>query len=61
MKQFEVVRVTKDSPVDGITKGQTGTILDVYDDDHFEVEICDSTGITLFLGVISRDFLEVVF
>ncbi|MFF2450298.1 DUF4926 domain-containing protein [Neobacillus sp. NPDC058068] len=60
MKQFDVVKITKDNLIEGITKGQIGTILEVYDDNHFEVEICDSNGITLFLGALSRDFLEVV-
>ena len=40
--------------------GQIGTILEVYDDNHFEVEICDSNGITLFLGALSKEILEVV-
>ncbi|QIZ08231.1 DUF4926 domain-containing protein [Priestia megaterium] len=60
MKQFDVVKIKKDYSIEGITKGQTGTILEVYDDNHFEVEICDRNGITLFLGTLSRDFLEVV-
>jgi hypothetical protein len=60
MKPFDVVKITKNNPTEGITKGQIGTILEVYDDNHFEVEICDSNGITLFLGALSRDFLEVV-
>jgi hypothetical protein len=59
MKQFDVVRITMDSPNEAITKGQIGTILEVYDDNHFEVEICNSNGKTLFLGALSRDFLEV--
>lgn len=60
MKQFDVVKLTKDNPNKDITKGQIGTILEVYNDKHFEVEICDSYGKTLFLGALSRDFLEVV-
>lgn len=60
MKQFDVVKITKDNPIEGIIKGQVGTILEVYDDNNFEVEICDINGITLFLGALSRDFLEVV-
>ncbi|WP_115995966.1 DUF4926 domain-containing protein [Cohnella lupini] len=59
MKQFDVVRITKDDPENGITKGQIGTILEVWDDKNFDVEISDSSnGITLFLGVLSRDILE---
>jgi hypothetical protein len=49
MKQYDVVRLTKDDPDNGITKGQIGTILEVWDDTNFEVEISDSSnGITLF-------------
>ncbi|MBM7602577.1 hypothetical protein JOC75_000547 [Metabacillus crassostreae] len=60
MKPFDVVRITKDKPHEAITKGQIGTILEVYDEKKFEVEICDSNGTTLFLGALSREFLEVV-
>lgn len=60
VKQFDVVRITKDYPIEGIIKGQIGTILDVYDDNHFEIEICDDYERTLFLVTLSKDFLEVV-
>ncbi|WP_088071956.1 DUF4926 domain-containing protein [Gottfriedia luciferensis] len=52
MKQFDVVRITKDSSSKGITKGQIGTILEVWDEHHFEVEISGSKGITIFSGAI---------
>ncbi|WML46139.1 DUF4926 domain-containing protein [Neobacillus sp. PS3-40] len=61
MKQFDTVKITMDNHNEGVTKGQIGTILEVYDDNYFEIEICDSNGITLFLGALSRDFLEAVF
>jgi hypothetical protein len=60
MKQYDVVRITKDIQSEGFTKGQIGTILEVYYDNHFEVEICDKNGITLFLGALSGDILEFV-
>ncbi|TXC85962.1 DUF4926 domain-containing protein [Metabacillus litoralis] len=34
MKLFDVVRITKDNSIEAITKGQIGTILEVYDDNH---------------------------
>ncbi|MFJ5763636.1 hypothetical protein ACIQAA_32015 [Neobacillus sp. NPDC093182] len=37
-----------------------GIILEVYDDNHFEVEICEINGITLFLGALSKEIFEVV-
>lgn len=58
MKQYDVVKVIRDDPENGITKGQIGTILEVWDEGHFEVEISDSNGITLFLGSLSREILE---
>ncbi|MFC4322659.1 DUF4926 domain-containing protein [Litchfieldia salsa] len=61
MKQFDVVRITKDYPAEGIIKGQIGTIIEVYVNNHFEIEICDNNGRTLFLGALSKDFLEVVY
>jgi hypothetical protein len=60
MKQYDVVRITKDIQSEGINKGQIGTILEVYHNNHFEVEICDENGITLFLGALSGDILEFV-
>jgi hypothetical protein len=60
MKQYDVVRIKNDIPSEGITKGQIGTILEVYHDSHFEIEISDENGITLFSGAISSDILEVV-
>jgi hypothetical protein len=41
MKQYDVVRITKDISSQGIAKGQIGTILEVYYDNHFEIEISD--------------------
>jgi hypothetical protein len=58
MKQYDVVRIIRDDPNNGITKGQIGTILEVYDHSHFEIEICDINGITLFLGTLASDNLE---
>jgi hypothetical protein len=29
MKQFDVIKIKKDNPAEGITKGQIGTILEV--------------------------------
>ncbi|CAN7762167.1 DUF4926 domain-containing protein [Paenibacillus sp. LjRoot56] len=58
LKQFDVVRITKNLPEYEIIKGQSGTILEIYDRNNFEIEICDENGTTLFLGALSRDCLE---
>ncbi|WML46715.1 DUF4926 domain-containing protein [Neobacillus sp. PS3-34] len=60
MKQFDQVRILKDIPDEGISIGQIGYILEVYDDYHFEVEISDCKGQTLFLGSLPAEYLEVV-
>lgn len=48
MRQFDVIAVIKDFPEYGLVRGQKGTILEVYDEQNFEVEFCDSVGITIF-------------
>ncbi|OAS85101.1 DUF4926 domain-containing protein [Metabacillus litoralis] len=58
MKQYDVVRIIKDDPNNEFTKGQVGTILEVYEDNNYEVEISDKDEITLFLGAISGDYLQ---
>lgn len=60
LKQFDRVRILKDLPDEGISKGQLGYILEVYDETHFEVEISDIKGSTLFLGSLPAEYLEVV-
>ncbi|MBD8591476.1 DUF4926 domain-containing protein [Peribacillus simplex] len=44
MKQYDVVRIIKDDPNNELTKGQVGTILEVYEDNNYEVEISDKDG-----------------
>lgn len=56
MKQYDVVKIIKDDPNNELTKGQVGTILEVYEDNNYEVEISDKDGITLFLVAISGDY-----
>jgi hypothetical protein len=60
MIQFDKIRIEKDLPKEGIKKGQIGYILEVWDENHFEVEISVPNGITIFLGSLSRDCLAVV-
>ena len=44
---FDVVELTVDFPEYGITAGSTGTIVDVYSDGEYEVEITSDAGDTL--------------
>ncbi|MBM7571332.1 DUF4926 domain-containing protein [Aquibacillus albus] len=61
MKQYDVVRIIKNDNKVGITEGQIGTILEDFGDNHFEIEISDENGITIFSGEVSGEFLEVVY
>lgn len=60
MNQFDVVMLTKDLPEDGMYKWSVGAILEVYDESNYEVEFSDKDGITLFLGALTKDFLELI-
>jgi hypothetical protein len=39
MKQYDVVRIIKDDPNNEFTIGQVGPILEVYEDNNYEVVI----------------------
>ena len=60
MKQFDVVRISNNAQIKGISGGQVGTILEVYSENYFEVEVCDNNGITLFQGALNGDILKIV-
>ncbi|MFJ5763112.1 DUF4926 domain-containing protein [Neobacillus sp. NPDC093182] len=45
MKQYDGVRIIKNDPNNEFTKGQVGTILEVYEDNNYEVEISHKGGI----------------
>jgi len=59
MKQFQKVRLMTDKYVDeGVKKGDIGVILEVYDENNFEVDFSDRNGITILLYSFSKDELE---
>ena len=59
MKQFQKVRLMIDKYVDeGVKKGDIGVILEVYDENNFEVDFSDRNGITILLYSFSKDELE---
>jgi hypothetical protein len=55
---LDVVELIKDIPEQGISKGDRGTILEVYNEQDFEVEVVNNNGKTFFLGTLSRDFFK---
>ncbi len=44
---LDVVALLKDIPEEKLRKGQVGTIVEVFDDDNFEVEFADKQGQTI--------------
>ncbi len=59
MKQFQKVRLMTDKYVnEGIKRGDIGIILEVYNENNFEVDFSDSNGITILLYSFSKDELE---
>lgn len=60
MNQFDVVKIIKDDPDNKFFRGQIGTVLELYSHNHYEVEITDEYGRTIFIGAIAGDFLEIV-
>ena len=52
-----VIFVTDAYRDDGAPIGSRGTIIEVYGD-GYEVEVCDSTGRTLFLGAVADRDIE---
>ena len=59
MKQFQKVRLITDKYInDGIKKGDEGFILEVYDENNFEVEFSDSNGITIVLCSFKKEDIE---
>lgn len=52
---LEVVVLSKDAPESGLRSGDLGTIVEVYDDTHFEVEFVLSNGMTQALLTLSAN------
>ena len=46
---LDVVALTQDIPEKGLLRGQVGTIVEIYPDDHYEVEFIDQEGRTYAL------------
>lgn len=59
LPQFSVVRLLSDRHRDeGVSIGATGTIVEVYDEEAYEVEFSDANGITIALLALPQDEVE---
>lgn len=58
--EFEVVVLVVDIPDEGLTKGQIGTIVDIYTSPSlaYEVEFCDKQGRTVALLALEPEQLD---
>ena len=51
-KLLDIVVLTKDIPEHKLKKGDIGTIVEIYDTDHFEIEFIRADGTTQALLVL---------
>ncbi len=57
-KLLDVVALLKDITTANLVSGQVGTIVELYDNENFEVEFCNKKGETITtLSVNSKDLL----
>lgn len=47
LKLFDTVAILKDIPLQKVVYGQVGTIVEILDRSHFEVEFADKSGVTI--------------
>ena len=61
-EQFDVVRLKYGLPEEGLPAGTEAVVLDVYDKPvpGYEIEVSDESGLTVFLGGVRADEVEVV-
>ena len=66
MKQVEnyhvldVVEFTKDIQKHGISKGQQGAILEVYNENDYEIEVLNDKGEQVFLGTVTKENFKLI-
>jgi hypothetical protein len=58
IKQYQMVRLVRGIPDEGIEPGTHAVVLEVFNDDAFEIEIADNQGRTLYEGSVSRRDIE---
>ena len=60
MENYQKVRLCTDKYIDeGVSVGQIGYIIEVYENSHYEVEFSNpKTGVTIALIVVSESEIE---
>ena len=57
MKLLDTVALLENLADSNLQKGQVGTIVEIYDNDVFEIEFCDTKGQTYALKTLTADKL----
>lgn len=61
MKLYQKVKLLTDKYMkEGIKKGDVGVILEIYDENNFEVEFSDENGYTIALFAFPKEEIEAV-
>lgn len=57
IKVLDVVAVLEDVPQHGLLRGQVGTVVELWNDDAFEVEFSNNSGETYAFAALTPDQL----
>ncbi|MBV9825559.1 MAG: DUF4926 domain-containing protein [Alphaproteobacteria bacterium] len=57
---LDVIALTSDVPEKSLSRGQVGTVVEVYDDGQYEVEFVDEEGRTYALEALDGSQLMVL-
>jgi hypothetical protein len=57
LEQLSVVALLQDLPEKGLSRGQVGTVVEVYSPTVGEVEFCDQEGRAYAIETLSSDLL----
>ena len=54
IKMLDVVALLLDMPIEGLKKGQVGTVVEIFDKGMFEIEFVDKLGRTVAMLPIHK-------
>lgn len=58
IEQYQLVRLVRGIPDEGIEPGTRAVVLEVFGEDAFEIEVADDEGRTLYEGSVSRSDID---
>ena len=60
VKLLDVVALMDNLPESGLVRGHVGTVVEILDEDVFEVEFCDDEGLTYAMVPLKAEQLIVL-